>query len=218
MTLLMPLTPILTRPAPESFDQMVADMLKTEQFEEFSVYQHGQSVAECLELLKSYLRGDAKLPESRWKLPDWFLRYGPQIIANLHSESDTQLYAIYHDCGKPYCLEYDEQGRRHFPNHAQVSRFVWDSVGGSDTVGHLIENDMVIHTASSQEIAEKLLVWSREDSLTLLVAALSEIHANAKNFGGIDSTSFKIKFKQVDRRGTQICKFWFGDQPQMGGH
>jgi len=30
------------------------------------------------------------------------------------------------------------------------------------------------------------------------------VHANASMFGGIESTSFKIKFKQISKRGKQI--------------
>lgn len=44
------------------------------------------------------------------------------------------------------------------------------------------------------------------ETLTLLVTSLCEIHANADMFGGIESSSFKIKFKQLDRRGNQIIK------------
>lgn len=39
---------------------------------------------------------------------------------------------------------------------------------------------------------------------TNLIAGLSEIHANASMFGGIDSTSFKIKWKQISKRGKKI--------------
>jgi hypothetical protein len=36
---------------------------------------------------------------------------------------------------------------------------------------------------------------------TLLLSALAEVHSNANMFGGIDSTSFKIKWKHLDKRG-----------------
>ena len=42
--------------------------------------------------------------------------------------------------------------------------------------------------------------------LSLLITGLSEIHANANMFGGIESTSFKIKYKQINSRGKQILK------------
>ena len=40
----------------------------------------------------------------------------------------------------------------------------------------------------------------------LLFAALSEIHSNASMFGGIESTSFKMKWKQLNKRGNAIIK------------
>ena len=48
------------------------------------------------------------------------------------------------------------------------------------------------------------------EAISLLLVALSEIHANAEMFGGIESTSFKIKWKQIDKRGNAICKLLFG--------
>jgi hypothetical protein len=32
------------------------------------------------------------------------------------------------------------------------------------------------------------------------------ITSNASMFGGIESTSFKIKYKQLDKRGNQVLK------------
>jgi len=144
------------------------------------------------------------------------MEYKDDLLANLHPEGKLQLYALYHDCGKPFCRHIDKKtGHYHFPNHAEVSRYVWACVGGNDIVGHLIAQDMVIHTASSEEIARKMQnEWSCEDSASLLLASIAEINSNARMFGGLESTSFKIKAKTVEKRGRQICKFWFPqDQP-----
>jgi hypothetical protein len=43
-------------------------------------------------------------------------------------------------------------------------------------------------------------------AISLLITGLAEIHANAEMFGGIESTSFKMKYKQINRRGKQIIK------------
>jgi hypothetical protein len=41
-------------------------------------------------------------------------------------------------------------------------------------------------------------------ALTLLLTGLAEVHSNANMFGGIESTSFKIKYKSICQRGKQI--------------
>lgn len=41
-------------------------------------------------------------------------------------------------------------------------------------------------------------------AIPLMLTGLAEIHANASMFGGLDSTSFKIKWKHIDKRGRQV--------------
>lgn len=182
-----------------NFDDMVAAMLKTEQTPGQSVYQHGLSVQQhFLELIDN--------PIDR-KLPDWFLQNKEELLNNLHPQEIINLYLLHHDCGKPLCKTI-EDGKTHFPNHAQVSKETWLSVGGDPIIANLIGWDMILHTANASEIDEYLKVWTKQDAYTLLLASLSELHSNAKMFGGTTSDSFKIKFKQIDRRGKQICKFF----------
>jgi hypothetical protein len=64
---------------------------------------------------------------------------------------------------------------------------------------------MVFHTIKSDEV-EEFLNNSLQTVLTLLVTSLCELHSNASMFGGIESTSFKIKYKQLDKRGNQVLK------------
>lgn len=119
-------------------------------------------------------------------------------------------YILYHDCGKPFCHTVDADGKSHFPNHAEVSQKVFLEAGGNETSAKLIGWDMLIHSANSEEIENYCKIWSIQDAFTLLFVALSEVHANAKMFGpeGIESTSFKIKWKKIDQRGKQIMKFY----------
>ncbi len=181
-----------------NFDDMVAAMLKTEQTPGQSVYQHGLSVQQhFLELIDN--------PIDR-KLPDWFLQNKEELLNNLHPQEIINLYLLHHDCGKPLCKTI-EDGKTHFPNHAQVSKETWLSVGGDPIIANLIGWDMILQ-ANASEIDEYLKVWTKQDAYTLLLASLSELHSNAKMFGGTTSDSFKIKFKQIDRRGKQICKFF----------
>ncbi len=193
---------------PENFDVMVSKMLQCEQTAGQSVYLHGQSVLDHLSQLIEFLKGNHELPT--WRIPSCFVEYKDLILANLHSDATLHLYCLYHDCGKPVCQEIDaETGKVRFPNHAQVSELVWTYVGGSKEVAKLIANDMVIHTANAEQIDQKLKEeWSKNDSITLLLASLSEVHSNARLFGGIDSISFKSKWKTIERRAKQIFKFY----------
>lgn len=196
---------------PKNFDEMVARMLLCEQTKGQSVYQHGRSVWKHFCDLLDFIKGDYTLPNDEWKLPDWLKQYSHDILANLHNEELIREYATYHDCGKPYC-RIEENGRVHFPNHAEVSKQVWLSVGGNPIVANLIGWDMDLHTLNSVEIEQRCQEWSINDICTLLLVALSEIHSNARMFGGINSDSFKIKWKQLERRGRQICKTYFGEK------
>jgi hypothetical protein len=67
----------------------------------------------------------------------------------------------------------------------------------------LMGMDMDIHLLKGDDIEA---FAARKEAAALLLAGLSEIHANAQMFGGIESTSFKMKWKHIDRRGKQIAK------------
>jgi hypothetical protein len=66
---------------------------------------------------------------------------------------------------------------------------------------------MLFHTGCSEEVAKHLTKLDTKSIITLLIASLAEIHSNAEMFGGIESTSFKIKWKNIDRRGKQVFKY-----------
>ena len=199
----------LTKPIPKNFDEMVATMLLCEQSQGQSVYQHGQSVCSHLFDLIDHIKGVYKPPEGYWKLPEWPMNYAEELLCNLHDEDKIRQYTTYHDCGKILCKQVDAEGRVHFPDHARLSKELWLSVGGDKIVGELIGDDMFIHTSSANEINQRLISgWDIKDASTLLFSAIAEIHSNAVMFGGIESLSFKSKFKIIDRRGKQICKFF----------
>lgn len=140
-----------------------------------------------------------------FKLPDWFLKNHHFIVNNLHSWETIEMYNVWHDCGKPDCKFIDEAGRIHYPNHAaiseQVFREYFPDYGYS---ANLVGQDMLLHTSSYEKILEQGL--SEKDLMTLLVTAFAEIHANASLFGGIENTSFKIKYKQLDRVGKKLIQ------------
>jgi hypothetical protein len=181
-------------------------MLNCPQFASQSVYQHGQSVLSSYRSILDHL--DTGSDISGFRIPDWLLAHREQILASLHPFDDVARYLLYHDCGKPFC-RVEEDGKVHFPNHAEVSRQIYLAATGDELVSDLIGHDMVIHVASSVDLEGFLAKWTARDACTLLLAALSEIHSNAFATSGIESTNFKMKWKNLDRRGRQIMKFYF---------
>lgn len=157
-----------------------------------TILQHGEAVAAQYK----DLIGERKL---EWRLPDWL---DLDFLLPLCPPAEImEQYHIYHDCGKPYCLTIDEEGRQHFPDHARISASIWRVNGGDERIAELIQRDMDMHLLKPAQAAE----YDRMDlAPALLLTALSELHANASMFGGIESTSFKIKFKALNKVGRNI--------------
>ncbi len=94
-------------------------------------------------------------------------------------------------------------GKQHFPNHAAVTSSLWLSLTGEQDVARLMGMDMDIHLLKGDGVPEFAI---RPEAATLLLTGLAEVHANAAMFGGIESTSFKMKFKHLKRRGNAISR------------
>lgn len=186
---------------------MIQDMKQCLQTENQSVYQHGLSVWNYTEQLINILKS-GNVPDG-FKIPNWFIQYNKFLLKALLPINIIEEYTIHHDCGKPYCLSTDENGKRHFPNHTEVSKYTWQSIGGCPTVTRLISMDMMIHTMKACDIENFI---KHPEAITLLIVGLAEVHANAQMFGGIESTSFKIKWKQIDKRGKVICEKLFNGE------
>ncbi len=189
--------PLLGKEPKTTLKDVIIDMINTPQTNTQNVLEHGISINKYF----NDLIGERKLD---WRLPEWFTSNEDFIMSNLHDYSTIQEYQIFHDMGKPYCLEIDSEGRRHFPNHAQVSYETHKKYSNNSTVSDLILKDMVFHTIKADDVQEFINSNDIKTVLTLLVTALCELHSNAAMFGGIESDSFKIKFKQLDRRGKQV--------------
>lgn len=173
-------------------------MRSTEQTTGMSVLEHGLEVARYFEDLRSHVINGTQL-KYEWKLPDWV--YDKGLWSRLLPLSTVRRYQIYHDVGKPFCRTVDEQGRVHFPNHAEVSAKVWLESTGEADVANLMAKDMDIHLLKGNGVEA---FSACPEAATLLLTGLAEITANASMFGGVDSTSFKIKFKNLNRRGKAI--------------
>jgi hypothetical protein len=180
---------------------LVADMKACLQTEGQSVYDHGVSVRDHVMQLVEYLR-TGQISEA-WVLPKWASMYREPLLKALVPQDLLEEYTIYHDCGKPYC---EPDGKRRFPDHAEVSYRKWLEVGGSEEAGRLMRYDMLIHTMKAPDVP---YFCSLPEAPTLLLSGLAEVHSNASIFGGLDSTSFKIKWKQIDRKGLAVCRTLF---------
>ena len=180
-------------------------MMNTLQTEGQTVLQHGESV---WSYSKKLISGDF----SNFKLPDWFKDNHRFIVNHLHHPSIIKHYNIYHDCGKPFCLVEDENGR-HFPNHAEVSKDTWLSFSDNQVVADLIGLDMVLHTTTVAQIKE--LQLDTQTAMTLIVTAFAEIHSNADMFGGIDSTSFKIKYKKLEKNARNLFRSHINEEEHL---
>lgn len=155
------------------------------------------------------LQGDTE----GYRLPQWYIEHKDSILENLHDWKTIKHYNIWHDIGKPYCLTIDADGKQHFPNHAKKSKEIWDELFPQHSIiSNLIAHDMDFHTMTFDELMEQGL--STQDLCTLMLTALAELHSNASMFGGIESTSFKIKFKKLEKLGKKICDKLF-NHPYM---
>lgn len=171
-------------------------MKNTPQNDKQSVYDHCISVRDKLRDLIEGNNLDSFL------LPEWYLKHSKNIISNIPSIEELYTYAEFHDSGKPFCHYKDERGN-HFPNHEAISEEINNKLFNNKNINWLTRHDMFFHTCSANDIDT-----IRNNPLAggLLLASLAAIHANADMFGGIESTSFKIKWKQIDRRGNALFK------------
>lgn len=158
------------------------------QFEGINMIQHGEMVHDWY----NDLLGDSKYEWDFGKVADLV----GQLKLKAANPVDVKDYHIYHDCGKPLCRTVDEDGKQHFPNHAQASYETWLSVGGNENTAWMILHDMDFHMLKGDDLKQML---SDPRAPTMLMTAWSELHANAQMFGGISSTSFKIKRKQLEK-------------------
>lgn len=186
----------------ERLAALEAEMTSCEQTPGMSVLRHGELVRDFYGDLVRHLESGTPL-ENEWRLPDWIS--DPRVLERQLDRETVDTYALYHDCGKPSVRTVDEEGRQHFPDHAAASERVWREIGGDEQVARLIGMDMDIHSIKDVDVEE---FSRRPEAATLILVGLSEVHANASMFGGLESTSFKMKWKQIDKRGKAVLKKW----------
>lgn len=178
-------------------DRIITDMKNCEQFKGMNVLQHGENVVDWFnDLYPNVIR---QTPfHKKWRIPSWI--YNKSLTSKLLPQNVLNTYQLYHDIGKPYCRTVDEQGRQHFPNHAEISQKIWDEVSEGNEedriIGQLIGLDMKCHTAKGEELLE---FAGHPFAPSLLYTALAEVHSNAAWLNALESDSFKIKLKQLDK-------------------
>lgn len=165
-----------------------------------SVLAHGQSVWSFYQDLRQHILNGRPLAYV-WRLPDWI--HDERLWASQMPLSVIEEYTVHHDCGKPFCRTVDAEGRQHFPDHAGWSEKVWRAIGGSEESARLMAMDMDIHLLKAEGVDA---FSQRPQWATLLVVGLCEVHSNASMFGGIESSSFKMKWKTINRRGKALLK------------
>jgi hypothetical protein len=176
-------------------------MGRCEQTPGLTTYGHGVLVHLYYEELYWHILSGRPLVRE-WKLPEWIS--DPKIWKNLSSPCSLRAYHIFHDCSKFLCRTVDADGKQHFPNHANVSADLFYSITGDARTSNLIRQDMDIHLLKAEGCEE---FAKRPQAIDLLITGLSEIHANSKMFGGLQSQGFKIKQKTITQRGKRILSY-----------
>ncbi len=183
-----------------STTQLRTLMRQCEQTKGMDVLMHGRLVAKYFEDLRLHTLQNKPL-KYQWRLPKWAI--SPTLWDKLMPLPKVRAYQIYHDCGKPLCHYKDSDERSHFPDHANVSADLWRTISPDSIIEDLIRSDMQIHLLKAKDV-EKFC--QKDTAITLLLTGLAELHANASMFGGVESTSFKIKYKQINQRGKAVVK------------
>ena len=175
-------------------------MHSTEQMKGLSVYDHGVSVHESYKALIDAL--NTRSPDI---IDPIILAIYDKLKDKILPKEIIEKYHVFHDCGKPYCKIVDDEGRSHFPDHANVSFEVAQYIFPSENIVHdLIKHDMDFHTLKGDDLEK---VFTLDIAATLYFTAWAEIISNSKMFGGFDSTSFKIKKKKLVQAGKKYFKF-----------
>ena len=167
-----------------NISELHAAMESCEQTKGLNMLQHGQMVHDHYNLLIDQLQ--SKTHECK-ELQQLWEEFGNRIP----KPEILKTYHVYHDCGKPLCLSIDETGRRHFPNHAEMSAQQFAHLFPEDGfTTALIRHDMDFHMMRGPEL---LQLWKSPFAPILYFTAWAEISANAEMFGGRESDSYKIK-------------------------
>jgi hypothetical protein len=164
-------------------------MLDCYQFKDMNMLEHGQMVHEYFIDLHGLLAN--RPTKFQWDIPEETQNQLASMFKDVLLIPQVKDYHLFHDNAKFESKYIDEDGKQHFPDHALNSYNRWLSCGGDGITAYLILNDMYYHITKPNCVT--LITYGA----TLLWTAWAEVHANAEMFGGVESTSFKIKKKHL---------------------
>lgn len=190
--------------------KVIEDMMKFEQRPNQTILQHGESVRDHLFDLISFLKDPHHKPKYIWRIPGWALQNSRKLVEKLPDAFTLEKHTTLHDCGKMYCIQVDEEGKVHYPNHSESSAKLFKELyQDEEKAAWLIQHDMDLHLLTSVNSIENYNIEDINLLSALLLTSLSELHSNAELFGGIQSDSFKIKYKRLDKVGNNLIKRYF---------
>jgi len=204
--------PLLGKENKYSYKNVINKMITTPQNNKQNILEHGLSVMKYFNEIKKTLENSTEYNSFlNLKIPDFIIDNKYFILENLLSDDILNEYQLYHDIGKPYCIKYDKDGKVHFPNHEDYSSKVYLEFSNHNDkilISKLIYHDMDFHILKPSECENYLheTKLSKSEIISLLLTTLSELNSNADMFGGFDSTSFKIKYKNYLKISKKIIE------------
>lgn len=178
-------------------------MKNTYQFENIDMIKHGEMVYEQYQKIINAIehKNEQYFKDIGFTF-DW--DFIEKLYQHQYDMKTMESYQIYHDCGKHLSKTIDENGKIHYPNHAQHSSDLYSQYFDNSIAQDLILKDLNFHTFKSEEMTQWLETENSKTLASLYLTAWSEILANSSMFGGILSESFKIKRKRLIQHGKKL--------------
>lgn len=178
-------------------------MKETYQFENIDMLMHGEMVFnEYQKILNAIENKNEEYFKNIGFAFDW--EFIEKLKSLQYDYKTMESYQIYHDCGKHLSKNIDENGKTHYPNHAEHSSNLYGKYFNNEIAKELILKDLNFHTFNSENMIQWIKEENKKTLASLYLTAWAEILANASMFGGFESESFKIKRKKLIQHGKKL--------------